>query len=73
MPNLAIIVAVILYPVPASAYLGPGMGGGIVAVFFGFCAAFLLALWGILYFPIKRAIRKRRAKVEQNKKQDPPN
>ena len=37
------------------AYIGPGMGGGVIAAIFGLIAAFFLGLWGILYYPIKRA------------------
>ena len=44
------------------AYLGPGMAGGVIAAIFGFIAAFLLGLWGILYYPIKRALKIRRIK-----------
>ena len=44
--------------IPALAYIGPGMGGGIIAVIFGIIAAFFLGLWGIIYYPIKRAIKK---------------
>ena len=44
------------------AYLGPGMAGGVIAAIFGFIAAFLLGLWGILYYPIKRAIKNKRNK-----------
>ena len=35
-------------------YIGPGMGGGLIAVVLGIVAAFFLGLWGILYYPIKR-------------------
>ena len=45
------------------AYIGPGMGGGVIAAIFGIIAAFFLGLWGILYYPIKRAF-----KNKQNKK-----
>ena len=41
------------------AYLGPGMGGGVIAAIFGLIAAFFLGLWGILYYPIKRALKNR--------------
>ena len=44
--------------IPVFAYIGPGMGGGIIAVIFGIIAAFFLGLWGIIYYPIKRAIKK---------------
>ena len=44
------------------AYIGPGMGGGIIAAIFGIIAAFFLGLWGILYYPIKRALKKKKIK-----------
>tara|TARA_B100000212_G_C27297433_1_gene499939 strand:- start:9 stop:218 length:210 start_codon:yes stop_codon:yes gene_type:complete len=47
---------------PLLAYLGPGMGGGVIAAIFGIFAAFFLGLWGILYYPIKRALRKKKVK-----------
>jgi preprotein translocase subunit YajC len=37
------------------------MGGGVLAAVFGFIAAFFIALWSILYYPIKRAIKKRKS------------
>ena len=44
------------------AYIGPGMGGGVIAAIFGIIAAFFLGLWGILYYPIKRALKKQKKK-----------
>ena len=38
------------------------MGGGVIAAIFGIVAAFFLGLWGILYYPIKRALKKRKKK-----------
>ena len=51
-----------LIPIKLFAYLGPGMGGGVLAVIVGFFVAIFLAFWGILYYPIKRAILKKRNK-----------
>ena len=44
------------------AYIGPGMAGGAIAAIFGIIAAFFLALWGILYYPIKRALKNKKVK-----------
>ena len=44
------------------AYIGPGMGGGVIAAIFGIIAAFFLGLWGILYYPIKRAFKNKKKK-----------
>ena len=38
------------------------MGGGVIAAIFGIIAAFFLGLWGILYYPIKRAFKKKSVK-----------
>ena len=47
---------------PLLAYIGPGMGGGVIAAIFGIIAAFFLGLWGILYYPIKRAFKNKKKK-----------
>ena len=51
-------------------YIGPGMGGGLIAAIFGIIAAFFLGLFGILYYPLKRALKnnkKKKVKSKQNK------
>ena len=52
---------------PLFAYIGPGMGGGVIAAIFGFIAAFFLGLWGILYYPIKRAFKNKKKKKKLSK------
>lgn len=64
MSKTVLLLFLILTPLPLHAYIGPGMGGGIIAVVVGFIAAILLALWGILYYPIKRALKDRKNKKE---------
>ena len=60
-----------LIPLSSHAYIGPGMGGGVIAITFGFIVAFFLALFGILYYPIKRALKNRREKkIESQKSND---
>ena len=58
------LLVILIMPMNIFAYLGPGMGGGIIAGILGFFAAILLGLWAILYYPIKRAIKNR--KKEKN-------
>ena len=60
-----------LFPLPSYAYIGPGMGGGAIVAIVGFFAAILLALWGILYYPIKRALKNRK-KTAVKKSNDEP-
>ena len=45
---------------PAFAYIGPGLGAGTIAVVFGVIASLFLALFAILWYPVKRLIRKRK-------------
>ena len=66
-----IFLFLVLFPLPSYAYIGPGMGGGIIAIVIGFFAAIFLALWGILYYPIKRALKTRKdKKVASTKSKD---
>lgn len=46
---------------PAMAYIGPGMGAGAVAVVFGVIGSIFLAIFAVLYYPIKRMLRNRGA------------
>ena len=55
---------------PSYAYVGPGMGGGAIAAIICFFAAILLGLWGILYYPIKRALKNRKDKKKSLKEFD---
>tara|TARA_B100000035_G_C20682808_1_gene414750 strand:- start:347 stop:565 length:219 start_codon:yes stop_codon:yes gene_type:complete len=47
------------------AYLGPGVGGGVIAATLGIIVAIFAALFGLLWFPIKRLFKKRKEKKEQ--------
>lgn len=55
---------------PAYAYIGPGMGGGVIVAVLGIIGAFIVGLFGIVYFPIKRALKnkaKKKAEAEGKK------
>ena len=45
---------------PAFAYIGPGLGAGTIAVVLGVIASLFLALFAILWYPVKRIIKKRK-------------
>ena len=59
-------VLVISISLPSHAYIGPGMGGGVIAAVIGFIAAILLGLFGIIYYPIKRAIKNKKRAISKN-------
>jgi len=39
-------------------YIGPGLGGGIITAVLGFLASIFLALFAIIWYPIKKIIEK---------------
>lgn len=50
----------ILLSAPAHAYIGPGMGAGVIASILGVIASVFLSLFAIIYYPIKRVLKKRK-------------
>ena len=67
MKKISLIIVLLLINNSAYAYIGPGMGGGVIAAVLGVIGAILLALFGIIYYPIKRMINNRRMKKNRNK------
>ena len=47
---------------PAQAYVGPGLGAGTLAAILGVVVSIFLALFAIVWYPIKRLIKKTKAK-----------
>ena len=72
MNRVILILSTLSVSINSYAYIGPGMSWGVIAAVVGFIAAVFLGLWAILYFPIKRAIRRRKNKniKSQNKIDD---
>ena len=66
--SILLFIFIYIFPSTSYAYIGPGMGGGVIAITIGFLGAIFLALFGILYYPIKRLINKRRNKNKDLKK-----
>jgi O-antigen/teichoic acid export membrane protein len=60
MKKINLIIVLLSICSSASAYIGPGMGGGVFAAVLGVIGAILLALFGILYYPIKRMLKNRK-------------
>ena len=53
--------------VNSNAYLGPGIGGGIIAASLGLIFAIFSLFIGIIWFPIKRLIKKKKKKKKKKK------
>ena len=66
MHKLTLITSIFFIITSSSyAYLGPGIGGGVVAATFGIIIAIFGALFGLLWFPIKNLFKKRNEKKKK--------
>ncbi len=45
---------------PAFAYTGPGLGAGAIALVVGFFSSIFIALFAVIWYPVKRLLKKRR-------------
>ena len=50
--------AALFISTPGFAYLGPGVGGGFILATLGVILALIIGLFAILFYPIKRLIKK---------------
>lgn len=60
----------IMFSVESLAYIGPGMAGGVVVAIIGLILSFFMLLAGILYFPAKRMLGRRKKEKEDQKDLD---
>lgn len=58
-----LVTLLLLFALPmtaAHAYVGPGVGLGAIGVLIGVLASLVLAVVGIVWYPIKRLLKKRK-------------
>ena len=55
---------------PSYAYLGPGFGGGMIAATIGIIVAIFAAIFGLIWFPLKRLFKKKKEKNNLKDKVD---
>ena len=60
MLKLLFIITILMFFNPIYPYIGPGMSGGLIATILGIIGSVLLAIFGILYYPIKRFLKNRK-------------
>ena len=60
----------LLSPEMAFAYIGPGLGVGALAAVIGVFGSIFLGLFAVLYYPIKRMMKRRRAARLKSEKSD---
>ena len=70
MKRLAVAVCLLSVITSAEAYVGPGMGLGVIASVLGFLTAILLAVAGMIWYPVKRLIRSKRGAAPKTASDD---
>ena len=71
LKKISLILILILIENTAFAYIGPGMTGGVFAATIGIIVAIFAALFGLIWFPVKRLLKKRKEKADlKNNKLD---
>jgi hypothetical protein len=65
MPLLFATLILALQPIAAMAYIGPGVGAGAIAAVLGVLGSIVLAIVAVLYYPIKRMLKGRKAKTSK--------
>jgi hypothetical protein len=70
MKRLAVAVFLLTLATSAEAYVGPGMGLGVIGAVLGFLIAMLLAFAGMVWYPVKRMIRTRRGAARADDPRD---
>lgn len=61
LPVTVPALLVLTLSAPAHAYVGPGAGLGVIGTLIGIVAAIVLAMFGLLWYPLKRAFGKKAA------------
>jgi len=54
------IFTLVLFSPESLSYIGPGMAGGAIAAILGIVASIFLAIFGVIYLPTKRALKKKK-------------
>ncbi|MDX2471675.1 MAG: hypothetical protein QNL04_13980 [SAR324 cluster bacterium] len=56
MMKAVIIAFLLFFPNIAFAYVGPGLGGGVIASIVGVISAIFMLLVGVLWYPLKKFV-----------------
>jgi flagellar motor component MotA len=56
--KLTVIACLTLFAEPAIAYIGPGVGAGMIATVLGILTAIVLALFAVFWYPVKRLLKR---------------
>ena len=60
------LVLIIIFPNYANAYIGPGLGAGTIGVILGIVGSLFIALFAIIWYPLKRLFKKKKESKHQD-------
>lgn len=63
-----IILLVLMVPGQADAYVGPGLGAGTIGVILGIIGSIFIALFAIIWYPLKRLLKKKKKPNQETEK-----
>ena len=64
IPAFAVAIGSLTFALPAAAYIGPGLGTGAIAAVLGTLMGILMLIVGVIWYPIKRLIRRFRSRKQ---------
>ncbi len=67
---LALAAALAILPGSALAYIGPGVGAGAIGAVLGVVGSIFLALFAVIWYPIKRLLRRGKQKQRNDETGD---
>ena len=67
----AIALAVAFHPLAAMAYIGPGVGAGAIGAVLGVIGSIFLAIFAVVWYPIKRLLKGRKKSASATSKTQP--
>ena len=62
-----LIISILIVPQIANAYVGPGLGAGTIGVILGIIGSICIAIFAIVWYPLKRLLKKNRQKKQEGK------
>ncbi len=60
-----VILLVLMAPDQADAYVGPGLGAGTIGVILGIIGSLFIALFAIIWYPLKRLFKKKKKQSQE--------
>ncbi len=57
-----------IYPAAAMAYIGPGVGAGAIGAVIGVIGSIFLAIFAVLWYPLKRMLKARKKTADADSK-----